>query len=90
MRNTSSARPLSNNPTPELHQHVRLEVPRIDGKAFRPFWKVRAHLSVLYERGLVSAEGFAAGVVWRRWCEQIGRGRIQSWEIRVDHARASA
>ena len=30
-----------------------------------------------------------AGLLWRRWCETLGRQRTQSWSIRVDRKNAA-
>jgi hypothetical protein len=87
MRTATPAR--SNAPSIEYRNHYSVEAPEISRREFRQAWRVHDRLNTFLRREMISPEAYLAGAQWRRWVEQTGHMRVQSWNVRVDHARTS-
>jgi hypothetical protein len=69
-------------PSAFYKQHVALDAPQIDSRAFRPFWRVRTGLDALLLDGAISYIEWRAARLFRALCERVlsNTWRTQSFD----------
>jgi hypothetical protein len=76
----SPQRPGSAGPTRRRRQHGPVEPPKIDGTAFKPFWKARTRVDQLAAAGAISAAEWTAAIAYRATVEtafgSLARSRL--------------
>lgn len=64
-----------NEPSKFYTQHHAVEAPVIDGREFRPFWRVRTRLDQLLADRAITFSMWRAGVTFRRLAELVLAGQ---------------